>query len=282
MRSQLNSMSVNNRDLTTDETMLLPCFCAESLVSLSRLCSERGVCRDYKLTRLCLVLALLAVFIGVALDVPAALPAQASAANEEWQFFRINAQYRGTVKKGFKSLGCGIAWFKDIAPDKTQVIVHVSALHPEKRGQKYTFRLNLVLNCRPTGYSIDSEVYAQFNGIEGERQQQIRQLAALWTYMRQVEKTAHVEKEFNACGALLSLRDVLVGRGRVREIHCNWTGRRDFSGKFFFNQLANQALALDKFRFKSGKLSVSLSKDTAEAINRDFANRQPFAEDVFK
>jgi hypothetical protein len=91
-------------------------------------------------------------------------------ANEEWQFFRINAQYRGTVKKGFSSLGCGLAWFKDISPEKTQVIVHVSALHPEKRGQKYTFRVNMVLNCTPDTYSIDSEVYAQFNGIEGERQ----------------------------------------------------------------------------------------------------------------
>ncbi len=203
-------------------------------------------------------------------------------ANEEWQFFRINAQYRGTVKKGFSSLGCGLAWFKDISPEKTQVIVHVSALHPEKRGQKYTFRVNMVLNCTPDTYSIDSEVYAQFNGIEGERQQQIRQLVALWAYMRQVEKTGSVLNEFNAAGARLSLRDVNVRRGKVREIHCNWTGRRDFSGKFFFEQSGSASLALDKFRFKSGKLSVSLTKETAETINRDFAQREPFATDVFK
>jgi len=202
--------------------------------------------------------------------------------NEEWQFFRINAQYRGTVKKGFSSLGCGLAWFKDISPEKTQVIVHVSALHPEKRGQKYTFRVNMVLNCKPDTYSIDSEVYAQFVGIEGERQQQIRQLIALWAYMRQVEKTGDVVSEFNAGGARLGLRDVNARRGRVREIHCNWTGRRNFSGKFFFDQQSNGALALDKFRFRSGKLSVSLTKETAETINRDFAHREPFATDVFK
>lgn len=207
---------------------------------------------------------------------------QIAQSNEEWQFFRINAQYRGTVKKGFSSLGCGLAWFKDISPDKTQVIVHVSALHPEKRGQKYTFRVNMVLNCRPDSYSIDSEVYAQFVGIEGERQQQIRQLVALWAYMRQVEKTGGVLPEFNAGGARLGLRDVNARRGRVREIHCNWTGRRDFSGKFFFDQQANGALALDKFRFRSGKLSVSLTKETAETINRDFSYREPFATDVFK
>jgi len=204
-----------------------------------------------------------------------------AAANEEWQFFRINAQYRGTVKKGFSSLGCGLAWFKDISPEKTQVIAHVSALHPEKRGQKYTFRVNMVLNCRPDTYSIDSEVYAQFNGIEGERQQQIRQLVALWVYMRQVEKTGSLLNEFNAAGARLSLRDANVRRGKVREINCNWTGRRNFSGKFFFKQ-TGASLALDKFRFRSGKLSVSLTKETTETINRDFAHREPFATDVFK
>lgn len=238
--------------------------------------------RFNRLARLCLITILLVVSVGTTLDLSAAMPSQAPVANEEWQFFRINAQYRGAVKKGFKSLGCGIAWFKDIAPDKTQVIVHVSALHPEKRGQKYTFRLNLVMNCQPAAYRIDSEVYAQFTGVEGDRQQQIRQLVALWTYMRQVEKTGQVAGEFDAFGARLLLRDIQARRGKVREIHCGWSGRRDFSGKFFFHQLAGQALALDKFRFKSGKLSVSLTKDSAEAINRDFAHREPFASDVFK
>ena len=222
---------------------------------------------------------LLAVLVGATTDLPVAA---AAPTNEEWQFFRINAQYRGTVKKGFQSLGCGIAWFKDISPEKTQVIIHVSALHPEKRGQKYTFRLNLVLNHLPAGYSIDSELYAQFTGITGERQQQIRQLAALWTYMRQVEKNGQVVEIFDAAGAPLRLHEVQARRSKVREINCSWLGRRDFSGKFFFEQLANQMLALDKFRFRSGKLSISLSKDTAEAINRDFAHRQPFADDVFK
>lgn len=201
---------------------------------------------------------------------------------EEWQFFRINAQYRGTVKKGFRSLGCGLVWFKDISPEKTQVIAHVSALHPEKRGQKYTFRVNMVLNCGPADYSIDSEVYAHFTGITGERQQQIRQLVALWAYMRQVEKTGKVSDEFNAAGARLGLREVHAHRGKVHEINCSWTGRRDFSGKFFFDVLPSAAIALDKFRFRSGKLSVSLTKESAETINRDFAHREPFATDVFK
>ncbi|PKL42796.1 MAG: hypothetical protein CVV41_12250 [Candidatus Riflebacteria bacterium HGW-Riflebacteria-1] len=256
----------------------------------SSLCSEMPAVADQLavsppcliIARRCLTIFLCFIFLGAAPDLLAAMPSQASAANEEWQFFRINAQYRGTVKKGFQSLGCGIAWFKDLAPGKTQVIVHVSALHPEKRGQKYTFRVNMVLNCRPAAYSVDSEVYAQFTGVAGDRQQQIRQLVALWTYMRQVEKTGQVAGEFDAFGARLLLRDIQTRSGKTREIHCGWSGRRDFSGKFFFNQLAAQMLSLDKFRFKSGKLSVSLTKDTAESINRDFAHREPFATDVFK
>lgn len=233
-------------------------------------------------SRLARLLAFLILAAILAFPASSQAGDKAAPADEEWQFFRINAQYRGTVKKGFGSLGCGIAWFKDISPEKTQVIIHVSALHPEKRGQKYTFRLNMVLNCRPSGYSIDSEVYAQFAGIEGQRQQQIRQLAVLWAYMRQVEKTGHVENEFNANGALLNLRDVQTRHGKAREIHCDWVGCRDFSGKFFFDQLVSSAIALDKFRFKSGKLSISLTKDTAEAINREFASSQPFATDVFR
>ncbi|PKL48491.1 MAG: hypothetical protein CVV42_09395 [Candidatus Riflebacteria bacterium HGW-Riflebacteria-2] len=234
------------------------------------------------LLRLANIVVLVAAFQLCCGNTPSLAAENIARANEEWQFFRINAQYRGTVKKGFSSLGCGLAWFKDISPEKTQVIVHVSALHPEKRGQKYTFRVNMVLNCQPDNYSIDSEVYAQFAGIEGERQQQIKQLVALWAYMRQVEKTGAVLNEFNAGGARIGLRDVNARRGKSREIHCNWTGRRNFSGKFFFDQLASAALALDKFRFRSGKLSVSLTKETAETINRDFAHREPFATDVFK
>lgn len=205
---------------------------------------------------------------------------------EEWQFFRMNAQYRGTVKKSFSNLGCAIAWFKDLAPDQTQIILRVSAVHPEKKRQKYAFRLNLVLRREGARYSLVKKEYAEFSGITGDRQTQLEQLAALWVYMRAYSGELKLFKEIDACGARLQLTEAVLGKGRSREINCSWPGRRSFNGKFFFERAVDpvfkELLALDKLRFKSGRLSVSLVKDTQEAITRDFGTREPFATDVFK
>lgn len=202
--------------------------------------------------------------------------------NEEWQFFRVNAQYRGAVKKGFRDLGCAIGWFKDLADNQVQAILHVCALHPERRNEKYSFRLNLILQRKEGSYSIQKEIYADFVGITGERQNQIRQLVALWAYMRDFARTGEIASSFDAGGARLGLSESVAAGGKKREITCNWPGRKDFSGKFFFKKSVDEKLVVDKFRFKSGKLSVSLAMDTAAAINRDFAYREPFKEVVFK
>ena len=205
---------------------------------------------------------------------------------EEWQFFRMNAQSRGTVKKSFSNLGCAIAWFKDLSPDQTQIILHVSALHPEKKRQKYAFRLNLVFRREGARYSLVKREYAEFSGITGDRQTQLEQLAALWVYMRAYSKELKLLPEIEASGARLQLNEAVIGRGRSREINCSWPGRRGFNGKFFFERAVDpvfqELLALDKLRFKSGRLSVSLVKDSQEAVTRDFSTREPFAADVFK
>lgn len=208
------------------------------------------------------------------------------ARGEEWQFFKINAQYRGTVKKSFSNLGCAIAWFKDISPDQTQVILHVSALHPEKRKQKYSFRMNLLLKKAGAAYSLEKQHYAQFSGITGDRQNQLQQLVALWAYLRDFSKGTRLQTEFEACGARLKLSEHVKGKVKNREVDCSWPSRRGFHGKFFFERAVDpvfkEILALDKLRFRSGKLSISLVKDTQESVTRDFAAREPFATDVFK
>lgn len=200
---------------------------------------------------------------------------------EEWQFFRVNAQYRGAVKKGFSDIGCAIAWFKDLPANQVQVILHVCALHPEKNEEKYSFRLNLVFQRQAGKFSIVKEIYADFSGMNGERQNQIKQLSALLAYMRDFATDGKLLPQIDSCGAELILSR-LKARGKVVEIDCSWTGRKDFAGKFFFNQLEDAKLRLQKFRFKSAKLSVSLAVDTSEAITRDFAQRPPFHEVVFK
>lgn len=214
------------------------------------------------------------------------MPAGSGHKGEEWLFFRMNAQYRGTVKKSFSNLGCAIAWFKDLTPDQTQIILHVSAVHPEKKRQKYAFRLNLVFRREGARYSLVKREYAEFSGITGDRQTQLEQLAALWVYMRAYSNEMKLFPEIEACGARLHLKEAVLGRGRSREINCSWQGRRSFNGKFFFERAVDpvfkELLALDKLRFKSGRLSVSLVKDTQEAVTRDFGSREPFATDVFK
>lgn len=208
-----------------------------------------------------------------------------TAANEEWQFFRINAQYRGAVKKSFHNLGCAIAWFKDLSPDQTQVIVHVCALHPEKKGQKFAFRLNLVLQRQQARYSLLNKIYSDYTGITGDRQIQLQQLAALWAYLRHFARDGLLYPSFDACGAVLKLSEVSRKKSQTLEINCSWPFRRGFTGKFFFEKIVGgpaAALDLDKLRFRSGHLSVSLVKDTQAAVTRDFAHRQPFAVDVFR
>ncbi len=212
------------------------------------------------------------------------------ARGEEWQFFKINAQYRGTVKKSFSNLGCAVAWFKDTAPDQTQVIIHVCALHPEKKRQVYAFRLNMLFVHKngPAGvqYTLLKKEYAEFTGITGSNQEQLQQLAALWAYMRAYAGGRSFQPQVEACGAKLKLSEVLLGKGRSREVDCSWPSRRGFHGKFFFERAVDpvfkEILALDKLRFRSGRLSVSLVKDTQENVTKMFSTHEPFATQVFK
>ena len=212
------------------------------------------------------------------------------ARGEEWQFFKINAQYRGTVKKSFSNLGCAVAWFKDIAPDQTQVIIHVCAIHPEKKRQVYAFRLNMLFahQTSPTGvkYALLKKEYAEFTGITGSNQEQLQQLAALWAYMRAYASGTSFQKNVEVCGAKLKLSEVLLGKGRSREVDCSWPSRRGFHGKFFFERAVDpvfkEILALDKLRFTSGTLSLTPVKDSQENVTNMISARAPFATQVVK
>ena len=222
-----------------------------------------------------------AVMLMFMLFVSSLCLSQESAAQGEWQFYRINAQYRGTVKKGFKSLGCAVAWFKDIDPEKLQAIIHVCALHPEKKNETYSFRLNLLLKRGAGQIAVEREIYSDFKGISGtERQSQIRQLCCLWAYIREYSKSGILNEKFVSDGAPVSLKVTKVRAGE--EITCGWTEKKNFSGKFFLEKKNGSQFAIDKLRFKSGKLSVSIAADTAEKINKEFATREPFASTVFK
>ena len=215
------------------------------------------------------LLALLLVFIALT-----------GGASEQWQFYRINAQYRGAVKKSFRDIGCGIAWFKDLTAETSQVIAHVCAQNPDKKSDVFAFRVNLVLEYNNDSTRVANEVYKSFEGMHGERTNQVLQLICLWDLIRRhTRHGALLNPMMNMNGQALSfnIRDVR----QKREITCNAAQKLGFSGKFFLQQVGANGWQIEKFHFRSGKISVSMVQDASEAVGNDFRFRQPFAEKVF-
>lgn len=197
-----------------------------------------------------------------------------------WQFYRINAQYRGTVKKSFENIGCSLAWFKDIAPGQSQVIAHVCAENPEKRKEIFAFRTNLVIGYNNDSLQLQRELYADFEGVRGQRCLDVKQLVCLWDYVRRnMQNPETMNGLLNVAGRPLTLKTRKL-RSRY-EITCVAADRSRFSGKFFIVCNPQGLNVIDKFRFRSGKVSVSMVQDTAEAVARDFRFRQPFSRLVF-
>ncbi|MGM0600956.1 MAG: hypothetical protein ACQETH_14190, partial [Candidatus Rifleibacteriota bacterium] len=127
--------------------------------------------------------------------------------NEVWQFYRINAQYRGMVKKSYRNIGCALAWFKELSKAHTQVIAHVCAVHPEKKGEIYSFRVNLVLNHGLDNIKVNKVFYQDFRGFDKNRQDQVQQLVCLWDYIRNFAKRGWYKGQIlNISGIAMNLR----------------------------------------------------------------------------
>jgi hypothetical protein len=197
-----------------------------------------------------------------------------------WQFYRINAQYRGAAKKSFSNIGCALAWFNDMGPGKTQVITHVCAINPDKENEVFGFRANLLLGFNADSTWVINTLYSEFSGIHGNRQKEVQQLICLWDLIRRrtYYKTP-IGNLLNLAGQVMSLKERKARNGL--EINCSPANRRGFSGKYFLQPGDNKPWEIDKFRFRSGKVSVSLVKDTNQAISREFRFKEPFASMVF-
>lgn len=203
-------------------------------------------------------------------------------ANEEWQFFRINAQYRGVIKQSYEDVGCALAWFKELSSDKTQMIAHVCALNPENTDEQYSFRVNIIVSLHEGSYSVDEIFYADFVGMHGERQTEIKQLMSLWKLIRDYCKNpVELNTAPDVWGKTLNLKTRTFSRHNRMEITAMWPGRRGFSGKFFLEPTAAAKWHLDKFRFSGGRVVVSMVQDSLEAIRKDFGQFSPFREVVF-
>ena len=201
-------------------------------------------------------------------------------ANEAWQFYRINAQYRGVVKKSYRNIGCALAWFKQLSNVHTQVITHVCAVHPEKKTKIYSFRVNLVLSRNYDSVKVNRVFYQNFTGFDRNRQGQVQQLVCLWDYIRNYSGSSWYKgKILNISGIAMNLRKNDL-RNRL-EINANTSEYKNFSSKFFIRKKSTQDFFLSKFRFRTGKVVISLVRDSGEAVSRDFRYREPFASIVF-
>jgi hypothetical protein len=201
-------------------------------------------------------------------------------ADELWQFYRINAQYRGAVKKSFRDVGCGLAWFKELKPGQSQVIIHVCAQNPEKKSEVFAFRVNLLLAYNNESTWVVKEVYKDFEGIHGKRENEVLQMVCLWDLIRRHTRSgASLGNMMNLNGHALSFDKRKVRQNR--EITCHSAHKSGFSGKFFLERVGQNNWQIDKFRFRNGKVSVSMVQDTSEAVSKDFRYRQPFATKVF-
>jgi hypothetical protein len=200
--------------------------------------------------------------------------------NEVWQFYRINAQYRGMVKKSYRNIGCALAWFKELSKVHTQVIAHVCAVHPEKKAEIYSFRVNLIINRGYDNIKVDQVYYQEFRGFNKNRQDQVQQLVCLWDYIRNYEGSSWYKgKILNISGIAMNLRKSDL-RNRV-EINANSSEYKNFSSKFFIKKSSDQSFSMDKFRFRTGKVVISLVRDSGDSVSRDFRYREPFASIVF-
>lgn len=205
-----------------------------------------------------------------------------SYSEELWQFFRINAQYRGIIRNSYRDIGCGLAWFNQLSDNKTQMIAHVAAINPENRSDVFAFRINIVIENDNNNYSISEKFYSQYSMIEGERQAQIKQLMALWL---------HITNHLNSQNALnmspiiqsqgIRLESNYLRGGAKKEIDAHWRSHGNFSGKFFLDRKYPYGWELEKFRFRGGNVVVSLVQDSAQNVMNQLGQFSPFRELVF-
>jgi len=209
------------------------------------------------------------VFVGVSL------------AEGIWDYYEINAQYRGGVKKGFEQLGCGIAYFNVLADGKKQVIFHACVKHPQKRNSYYSFRVNFVYSSTPTSGKIEKEIYCWFDGFEAEHITQVKDMILFLAMMKDGSLFSSTEKEVMVNSVPVKVVSKLIKGGKRHEVSANRAGQPPIEGKFFSNVDPTKKIVLDKFHLRRDKISVSFVVVPFSKIQEKFQAKAPFDKVVF-
>lgn len=244
-------------------------------------------------------------FVCISLSLMSAQQAMVVQPAPAWQAFKMNAQYRGGIKKGFTDIGCGVTYFSDLPNGNKQIATQICAVTPDKKKQTYAFKLNMEVAVTPGKVNIVSKTQSQFEGFEegGSSNAQVEELMALWVYLRDCYLTGKtINPNLVVAGKRVKIKDKIFGlkkkkssrrssRSRskkkkkkiTRQISISWEKSRTFKGKFFLRlNTKTNVWKLTKFRFNNKKVSVSLIKTKMDYINTKFAPRDPYKTWVFQ
>jgi hypothetical protein len=199
-----------------------------------------------------------------------------------WDFFEINAQYRGGMKKGFESLGCSLGYFANLGGGKHQVILHSCVQHPEHQKDYYAFRINLVVDAVQNTVTTTQEMYSWFDKFEPQHQSQVKDIIILLALLKNGmlgNDNRKFSLQINKTN--LEIESVILSGGKRQEITTVRSGNPQLTGKFFLKKNADGTMTLEKFHLRREKISVSFVNAPLAKIQAKFQNKSPFDKVVF-
>jgi len=197
-----------------------------------------------------------------------------------WDFFEINAQYRGGVKKGFEEMGCALAFYTTTSEGK-QVILHACVKHPQKKGAFYSFRVNLIYDETAAGITTKKEIYSWFDGFEPEHQRQIKDMILFLALIRSGAYSEAAGTPVKVNGTVLSVNAKFLGGGKRHECFTTRSGNPVLEGKFFSSADPAKKLSLNKFHLRREKISVSFVSVPVGKLKEKYQTKVPYNQVVF-
>ncbi len=226
-----------------------------------------------RLKEMVLFVLMVGIFLG---------QAQFSFAQEgAWDYYEINAQYRGGMKKGFDQLGCGLAFYSQLGDGRKQVIFHACVKDPQKRDKYYAFRLNMVYSSSQNGGKVEQDVYSWFDGFDPRHQQQVKDMILFLAMVKDGTLVNASNKDIAINNTAATVKSVFVGGGKRHEYSTNRPGNPPIDGKFFSKVDGKKQLVLEKFHLRRGKVSVSFVCVPLAQIQGKFQSKTPFNKVVF-
>ncbi len=202
-------------------------------------------------------------------------------AQQGWIAYEINAQYRGTVKKGFENLGGGMAQYIDLGGGKRQVVMRGCAAHPEKKNTFYSYRLNMGYAIAGSEVKTFSEGDATFQNFDVDEQRNLKNMVILVSMVQTGEVFPLLKGPFTINGSRIDVTGQLSKKGKTSELTLTHRGKPEMEGKFFLEEVAPNQYTISKFRLKRGKLVMSFVSTPTDKLVAEYKAKTPFNQVLF-